>query len=158
MNNREMLMLSLLRKNAREKLKNMSRMTTMPVSTIYEKMKLYESGLIRKHTTLLDFTKLGYGVRATILIKAEPALREELVKYLMSCKSVNTFFTINNGFDFFVELISREVGEVECFLSKLEGTFQVQQKQVHYITAELKREDFMSHPDYIKLTGSVSNI
>jgi DNA-binding Lrp family transcriptional regulator len=68
------------RKNAREALTLISRKTNVPVSTIFDKLKRYEEQFIKKHTTLIDFQKLGYMTRANILLKANMKGREALKK------------------------------------------------------------------------------
>jgi len=66
---RERLLLSHFRRNARESLTTISRETRVPVSTIFDKLKHYERQFIRKHTTLVDFSKLGYMTRANVMLK-----------------------------------------------------------------------------------------
>lgn len=79
-----LLLMTFLRKNARENLTRLSRKTSIPVSTIYDKLKGYDGNLIVKHTTLLDFSKLGFNARANILLKVERSLREELRSFLLT--------------------------------------------------------------------------
>src|SRR3989339_2032098 len=105
MKKQDMMILAALRQNARLSLTKMSRATKVPVSTIYDKLKQYENGLIKKHTAIIDFAKLGYNTRANILIKVEREKREEVQEYLKKEKSVNSIYKINNGFDYLVELV-----------------------------------------------------
>ena len=112
---KEMLILANLRNNARETLTKMSRKTSIPVSTIFEKLKTYESGLIKKYTSLIDFTKLGYNTRATILVKTTKEYRDKLRQHLLLDKSLNSVYKINNGYDFMLEGIFREIKDVEQF-------------------------------------------
>ena len=58
----QMLIISNLRNNARQTLTKMSRRTLIPVSTIFEKIRNYESSLIKKHTSLIDFTKFIFNI------------------------------------------------------------------------------------------------
>src|SRR3989338_6278753 len=152
MNKKEMLILANLRNNARETLTTMSRKTSIPVSTIFEKLKTYESGVIKKYTSLIDFTKLGYNTRATIFIKVSKDYRDKLREHLLLDKSLNTVYKINNGYDFMLEGIFKEIRDVESFLEKLENDFGVVDKSVYYIIDEIKKEDFLSSPEYINYT------
>lgn len=151
---REMLILTHLRRNARETLTRMSRKTSIPVSTIFEKLKNYESGLIKKHTSIIDFSKLGYTTKATILVKANSEHRERLKEYLFMNKSLNTVYKINNGYDFILEGIFKELKDVDIFLEKLEKEFFITDKYVYYIVDEIKKEDFLSSPEYVNMSSS----
>ena len=68
-NKKDILIISNLRIDARMPLTKMSRKTNIPVSTIFDRLKINENGLIKKHTCILNFSKLGYNVRANIAFK-----------------------------------------------------------------------------------------
>jgi Lrp/AsnC family transcriptional regulator, regulator for asnA, asnC and gidA len=150
---KDLLIVSNLRKNARETLTNMSRATHIPISTIYDKLRLHEGGLIKKHTCLLDYNKLGYSTRANVLLRVDKEHREELKDYLVKHMNVNSVSKINNNYDFMAEMVFREIKELEDFLENLEDKFKVKSKQVFYVIEDLKREDFMSEPDMLNLVG-----
>ncbi len=148
---KEMLILSNLRYNARETLTKMSKSTSIPVSTIFEKMKNYESGLIKKYTSIVDFSKLGFNTKVSILVKTSKDYRDKLREHLFINKSLNTVYRVNNGYDFMVEGIFKELKEVEVFIENLENKYGVTNSYVYYIIDEVKKEDFMSNPDYFKI-------
>jgi len=56
---KDMMLLSNLRANARETLTNISKRTNIPISTIFDRLKLHEKNLIKKHTAIIDFALLG---------------------------------------------------------------------------------------------------
>lgn len=149
---KDMLIMSNLRQNARQTLTKMSRKTKIPISTIYDRLKHHENGLITRHTTLLDFAKLGYATRATVMLKVPREQREAVRDFLLKSACVNTLMKINNDFDFFFEAVFREIRELEDFIERLEEQFKVRTKKVFYIIEELKRESFLSDPmqvDYV---------
>ena len=84
MKKQDTLIVSLLRENSRMSLTDMSRITKIPVSTLYDKIKIYNKGLIMKHTTLVDFAQLGFSTRARVLLKVKRAelqvVRDHLLK------------------------------------------------------------------------------
>ena len=41
----------------------MSKRLKIPISTIYDKLKKYDGNIIKKHTAILDFEKLGFGIK-----------------------------------------------------------------------------------------------
>ena len=152
---KELIILSKFRENSRESLTKMSKKISVPVSTIYEKLKGYEKSVIKKHTSLLDFSKLGFNTRATIILKVTKENKDPLKDFLLNNRYVNTFYKINNGYDFMIEAIFRELNEVESFVEELEDKYNVQDKKVYYIIDELKKEAFLSNSEYLKLSGDI---
>ncbi len=149
---KELLLLSHLRKNARKNLTALSRQTGIPVSTLFERIKRYEGGIIRKHTALIDFSRLGFEIRVNIFLKADKSRRDELKRFLMKEQGVNSVFRINNGYDFLVEGIFRNMKEVTDFTEKLEG-YKVKEIKEYYTLEEIKKEGFMSDPEYVDAVG-----
>ncbi len=129
-----------LRKNARKSLADISRETGVPISTVFDKLNRFEGSLINKHTTLLNFPALGYALKVNYLIKCKD--REKVKDFLVNHKSVNTLSRINNGSDFFVEAIFKDMNEMEEFSESLEDLGLYKSEKYHIIE-ELKKEDFM---------------
>ena len=144
LNKKDMQIIAHLRQDARMSLTTMSRKTTIPVSTIFDRLKVCEEGLIQKHTSLLNFAKLGFDARANITLKVGKEKREELKQFLMKNENVNSVYKINNGFDFLVEGVFKSIKDLEVFLELLEERFGVTEKSVYYIIEDIKREGFMS--------------
>ncbi len=153
LNKKDLLIISNLRRNARETLTNMSKTTHIPISTIYDKLKFHEGGLIKKHTCLLDYNKLGYSTRANVLLRVDKSTRDELKDFLIKHNNVNSVSKINNNYDFMIEMIFREIRELEEFLEKLDDKFKIKSKQVFYVIEDLKREEFLSQPDLLEVIG-----
>lgn len=151
LNKKDLVILSNLRKNSRETLTSMSKRTHIPISTIYDRLKFHEGGLIKKHTCLLDFNRLGYATRANVLLRVDKASREELRNYLVRHNNINSLSKINNNYDFLVEIIFKEIKELEDFLEKLEDKFKIKSKLVFYIIEDLKREEFLSEPELLEI-------
>ena len=138
-----------LRQNARETLTNLSKSIKVPISTLYDRLKSHESSIITKHTTLLDFAKLGFNCRANIMLKTGRDNREKLGSYLKAHPTINNLYKINNGYDFLAEGIFTNVKELEDFLEELEGKFPLEEKRTHYVIEDIKREEFMSKDSII---------
>jgi DNA-binding Lrp family transcriptional regulator len=147
---KELLIISHLRHDARLKLTKLSRLTGIPVSTIFDRIKT-GSSLVQKHTTLIDFQQLGFTVRAHVILKVKKEERDALHSYLMNHKHINNAYRINNGYDFMVEGIFKHLKDLEDFLEGLEESFKLKAKQVYYIIDDLKREAFLSNPEYLQL-------
>lgn len=149
MNQKDLKIITYLRQNARMPLTKMSKKIQVPVSTIFDRLKLNENNLIVKHTCLLDFSKLGYSVRANILIRVDREDKEALKEFIVKNQSINSVYKINNGFDFMIEGIFKQIKDVEDFIESLENKFKIIDKKEFFIVEDLKREEFMSNPNLI---------
>ena len=149
MNQKDLKIIAYLRNNARMPLTKMSRKTQIPVSTIFDRLKINENNLIIKHTSLLDFAKLGYNTRANIMLRVEREDKEALKEHLIKNQSINSVYKVNNGFDFMAEGIFKQIKDLEEFLDDIENKFKIKEKKSFFIIEDLKRESFMSNPNII---------
>jgi len=140
---KDMQIITALRNNARESLTRISRKTGIPVSTIFDKIK--DTPVITKNTCLLDFSQLGFNTRAKATIKVERETREELRKYLAAHPNVNSLYKINSGYDFLIELVFRDIKEMEDFMENIRDRFKIIEDKVFYILEDIKREEFMTN-------------
>ncbi|MEM4756249.1 MAG: Lrp/AsnC family transcriptional regulator [Candidatus Woesearchaeota archaeon] len=154
MEKKEILFLANLRKNARKNLTTLSRLTGIPVSTLFEKLKRYEGNLIKKHVSIIDFTKLGFHVRAYIALKVHKQERDKLRSFLEHSPLLNCLYRITNGYDFLLEALFKNISEFQDFLDELDN-FKIQAKQQFYILEEIKRESFFSDEQTLLLLGKV---
>ncbi len=143
--------MAMLRTNARETLTKMSRKIHMPISTIYDKIKHQETRLIKRHTCLLDFASLGFMTRATILLCVRKDAKDKLIPFLTKHQNINSVFKINNGYDYLIETVFRQIKDLEDFMELLQERFAIKKYQVHYIIDEMQREGFLANPDTIDL-------
>lgn len=144
-NQKDLLILSSLRKNARNSLTNISKNTRIPISTIFDRLKEHEKEIIIKHTALLNFNRLGYQIKALAAIKTIPESKEELKKHLSLNKNVNNLFVVNNQHDFLVEIICKNLKELIDFFEQLENRFKIIKKEEYMIVEDVKREKFLSN-------------
>lgn len=141
MNSKDLKIISQLRNNARMSLTDMSKKIHMPVSTIFDRLKSNE--LVVKHTSLLDFPKLGF-TKANVLLKVEREDKESLKEFLAKNQAVNSFYRINNGFDFMLECIFRQMKDLEEFSDLLESRFKIREIKSFFVIEDIKRESFMA--------------
>jgi len=145
---KDLLLLSYLRQNSRITLKELSKKTGIPVSTIFDRIITHSKNkLITKHSLIFDFQKIGYTARATILLRIEKEDKEEIATYLTKHTNVNTLYKVNNGYDFIAECIFKNIQELEQFTEQLETKFTIKAKETHYVIHDLKREGFLSDPE-----------
>jgi DNA-binding Lrp family transcriptional regulator len=146
LNKKDIQILSHLRQNSRQTLTTMSKHTKIPISTLYDRLKLHEGGVIQRFTSLIDFGSLGYSTRANLMLKVSRESREGLKGFLLAHYNVNCLFKLNNEFDFMVEAVFRSIKELEAFKEVLEHRFAVESLQLFYVVEDLKREGFLSDP------------
>ncbi len=142
-NPRDIKLISCLRENSRESITNISKKTKIPMSTVFERIEYHKQKTIQKFTALLDFTKFGYMAKTQILIKVHKADKIKLREYLKMHPNINSMYRINNGYDFLIEVIFRNIREIEEFLEELEEKFKIKDSEMHYIIDDLKREEFV---------------
>ncbi|MFC1741649.1 Lrp/AsnC family transcriptional regulator [Nanoarchaeota archaeon] len=143
MKRKDLLILSYLRNNARQRLTSISRRTHIPVTTIYDNVRRYEKRFIIKHASILDFKKLGFNAKTNIALKVNSS-RAELLNYLQEHPNVNSLYRTGSDFDIMAELVFRELRDVDEFLETLKTKFDVEKSLVLNITEDLRREEFMS--------------
>jgi len=148
---KDLLIMSHLRNNARKNLTCISKETRIPISTLFNRLKNFESHFIKKHTAILDFSKLGYGAVAKIMIKVKKNHKIELASYLQKNPNINSLVKITNGYDFFVEGVFESIFELEDFLESIEDKFKIIKKNVYYVIEDIKREEFLADHQLVNI-------
>jgi Lrp/AsnC family leucine-responsive transcriptional regulator len=131
-----------LRENSRVSLTELSRKISVPVSTIFDKLKKLKGEVILKNTTLYDFARLGCPIKVNYAIKTNEGSRNEVREFLLNSPSVNSVFRTNNGTDFYVDALFRDLKEAEEFSNGLAAMGA--RHDSFYIIEELKREEFFT--------------
>ncbi len=148
---KDLVIMSHLRKNSRESLTSLSKKTSIPISTIYDRMRAHEEGVITRHTVLIDFSKIGYNARAKIILKVDRGEREKLKEFMMRNPNINSVYKVNSGYDFMVEAVFKHIKDMEDFVDNLEQKFNIEEKTVLYVIEDIKKEAFLSDPQLIEL-------
>ena len=146
MNQKQYKLLGHLRKNSREKLTTISKKTNIPISTLFDTLKEIQGSLISKSTILLNYENLGYHARAKVFLKVDKEDKERLCKRLQFSNNVNSIYKINNNWNFIVETVHKNVKELDQFLEQLRSDFKIEDKQIHYLIEDIKREGFEVTP------------
>ncbi len=143
---KELLVIAYLRKNARMRLTQLSRLTHIPVSTLYDQIAGRYHKVISKFTVLIDFAKLHYTTRVTVMLRVQKEEKRALENYLLYHPHINSLYRINNGYDFMMEVIFSTLFQFEQFLDKLESHFPILETQCYHVIEDLKREEFLAQP------------
>ena len=141
---KDVLIISNLRKNGRETVTNISKVTNIPVSTIFDRLKLREKDLIKKYSLFLDYNQLGYSFRGNVMIKVNSGEKGGLRSYLENNFNVNSIFAVDNGFDFLIEGVFKDSFEMDAFLMDIESRFDVIRKEHYPVLEEIRHEAFLT--------------
>jgi DNA-binding Lrp family transcriptional regulator len=140
---KDMLILSYIRQNARQRLTSISRRTHIPVTTIYDNVRKYEKSFILKHASIIDFRKIGFSTKMNIALKAGSS-RAELLSYLQEHPNMNSLYRLDSEYDLLAELVFRDNKEANEFVDNIRKRFQIEKSIVLNVTDDLKREEFLS--------------
>lgn len=135
-----------LRKNSRISLTKLSKEVQIPKSTLFDKLKHHEQSVILKHTSLIDFKKLGYVSRVFITIKTTIDCRNKLHQFFFTHQNVNNLFVIGGGFDFFIDAVFKDDKEKEDFIAYVKANFPILSINVHAVAEHVRRESFLEKP------------
>jgi len=133
-----------LRQNSRQTLTQISRKTKIPISTLYDKLKVHEKELIFRHASLIDFSKLGFNTKTQIYIKAPIEERNKIKCFLLNHESVNSLSILNNEYDYFVEGIFKHNIDARIFVEDLEERFNIKRKQIIFVAKDIRKEGFLA--------------
>lgn len=148
-NQDDIKILSYIRNNARESIVQISKQTNIPQSTVYQKLQQYQQYLIKKHTCLFDFKKLGFPTRAHIAIKVNKSDRMNLLEFIQGKPNINSAYKVNHDFDFMLECIFKNYEELKLFVEDLEEKFDIGRKQVHQLHECIKKETFLTKEGHL---------
>ena len=144
MNEKDLTIIAHLRKDARIALTDISKKTQIPVSTIFDRLKSTEMDYVIKHTTLLDFEKLGYNSKNIFVIKVSPERRALLKDYLIAHQNVNNIYLTNSNYDYVMETVFRNQKDTQHFIEEIEKHFCVSEIKKFNIIEDIGREKFLS--------------
>lgn len=147
--NKDLKIISYLRHNSRMSLTTISRKTRIPVTTIFDKLKKNEKKIIIKHTSLINFSLLGFNMKVNMLLNVDISDKVHIRDFLTNNKNINSIYRIGSEFDYMVEGIFRDMKESEDFIDFLKLKFNIKKIKSFYVVEDIKREDFLSSPEQI---------
>lgn len=127
------IILSMLKENCKLSSREISERTTMPITTVHNRIKrLEQEGIIRQYTALFNNKKLGKIIQAFIQISVsyitpsgKHVSQEELAKRLYQMHEVEECYIMTGGTDILVKVSVKDVEELNNFvinkLREIEG-------------------------------------
>lgn len=144
MSPKEKIILEELRKNARTNLTYLAFKAGMPLSSAHNLLRKLENSVIKKHTSLIDFRKMGYHAWTSIIIKVSKTDRDALKDYLLKYKDVNSVFEIDSNYDFLIDVIHENQTGLKQFIERMKDRFEIKTIQKLSIINDLQREKFLT--------------
>jgi len=125
--------LSILRKNSRTKISEMSKETGLQRTSIDIKLRHLKNSCIKRFVTLLDFRKLGYQERMIILLKTWET-------ELPNMSPVNNMAKISGDYGIIIDCYFRKNEDALSYLESLERYCP----RAHYVVEEIACEEFLT--------------
>ena len=120
LDNLDLLILKHLVTYGKEGIRAFARSLKRSPSTISERIKRLErDGYILRHTTLLDYKKLGYVINAITLLQVDGKFIEDVENELAKEPNVRGVYDITGEYDVALLLSFRTVSELDSFIKKL---------------------------------------
>jgi DNA-binding Lrp family transcriptional regulator len=140
-----------LRNNSRKKITTIAKEENIPQTTLYDRLRVHQKKIIKKHTILLNFNELGYYGRVYVAVKLNDAKRREAFSsFLSNHPCINSLYKINLGYHYLFEAVFKNLSEAENFIEELEDKFSIDEKQVFSIVDEIKKEEFMTKDNKVE--------
>lgn len=114
-------LLSYLYHDYDEPLSKIAKATKLSIDQVNYRIKKYlKDGLIRKFVSVFDWSKLGYGTFAVLMLKFEkPKMAEDFSKKLSKDINCMSYGKIYGKYDLFLDCIFRDEKELDEYISKL---------------------------------------
>ena len=138
---KEIKILSHLRQDSRQRFISIARKTGMHKLTVSNITKKLQNKGIIKHTALLDFRNMGYGIITSFALKCRQ--KSMLNDFLFSHPNINTLSTIKGSYDFFAEAVFRNMKDMHDFIEELDR-FEIEDMQQIHLIEDIKKEAFMA--------------
>ncbi|MBC8501172.1 MAG: hypothetical protein H8D38_05430 [DPANN group archaeon] len=133
---KEKKILTELRKNSRQSLSGIATKLKVPVTTIFETHHKLKKDVIKKHTSIADFSKAGFPIRVLIAMKKENP--EALLRFLLQRDEINNIYRTNED-KILAEAFFPSMKEKHEFLETLQSIKTA--TKTYDIVEELKKED-----------------
>ncbi len=144
MNEKELKIISHLRKDARTSLSSISLEVGMPLSTVYDKInRMHRTKMIKKSSLLLDFSQLGYPCHNIQVIRINPLKQPELLIFLQKHANVNSIHNTFGDYNVIVETVHRNVAEHYTFIEELKKLFEINDLLEFPLVEEVVKEKFI---------------
>lgn len=136
---------SQLRENARIPFRDIGRTVKLCRSTVAEKVRAFQSCIIRQYTCLIDFRAVGYGVRLSFILTLAEEDKRVFCRYIQHHPNTNNLYKTQGNGDYLVEMIFQAQEDAEHFLAALQKAFTIYVIHIFFIEQDVLRESFLQN-------------
>ncbi len=113
----DLKIIKVLNKNARKPYKAIAEELGVSDATIRNRIdKMLKEGVIKQFNVLVDYHKLGRIIKAFIGLRVHPPKLKEIVDHLIENPDVQVLYRTTGEVDLFVEVIFKDMDELNGFL------------------------------------------
>ena len=140
------ILLRRLRMNSRQSLSEISRNSQVSLPRLVRCLSKLEKEVIKRYFSVLDFARLGYGIRVLFFVEArEPG---EIDTLFFGCGCINSCSRLENGI-LWLECVFRDMRGLSDFRDRLsERDMAIVQE--YFVTELVKEEGFVAEYIYGK--------
>jgi DNA-binding Lrp family transcriptional regulator len=125
MNEKDKKILQVLKENSKLSTQKISKKTSIPITTVHNRIKkLEKKGIIKKYTVILDNKKIGRPISAYVLITVDYKLLKQikktqydLIKKLKSSELVEEAAIVTGETDLITKVRVRDIEELDNFVT-----------------------------------------
>ncbi len=138
MDEKDERIIEILKENSKLSTQQISKKTSIPITTVHHRIKkLNEDGIIKKYTLVLDDKKIGKLLSAYILIRVDYNMlkqmkktQHELARKLKTHPSIEEAATVTGATDIIIKVKVKDVDEldnlIEKYIRNLDGVERTQ--------------------------------
>jgi Lrp/AsnC family transcriptional regulator for asnA, asnC and gidA len=113
----DLRIIQVLNKDARMPFKAIAEELNVSDATVRNRVrKMLKEGVIKRFNVLLDYHKLGRIIKAFIGLRVQPPKLKEVVGHLIDNPDVQVLYRTTGEVDLFVEVIFKDMEELNSFL------------------------------------------
>ncbi len=127
-----------LRKGKRVNISAIARELKLPISTVAESIKRIEEKYITKHTSLLDYNKIGYSANAFLAIKINRDQRRPFLDFLKKQACVNSIYSVNSGYNILAEIVCKDGLDMANWIEDVKSKFSTEVAHFQVLKTEEK--------------------
>jgi Lrp/AsnC family transcriptional regulator for asnA, asnC and gidA len=129
-----------LSEDARKPYKTIAKELDVSDATVRKRIKrMKEDGIIKKFNVLIDYDKIGRVIKAFIGLKINPTKLSDIVTQLEYNPDVQVLYRTTGNADLFVELIVKDMKELNWFLEKKLSIEGIVSQEVNVVIGPYKR-------------------
>jgi len=142
LDDKDMDILSLLKKNAKSTTQQISRELNIPITTVHNRIKKLESeGIISKYTVIINQKKLGKTISARLAIRVTKlADQNKICNDLLNLEAVDRVYQITGNHDIVAKVCLKNIEELHSLImTQLRTMPEIQNTSTTIVLKEFRK-------------------